>query len=921
MSVANSLAQLLKYQHQRADAGHQRQILDQLLRMSAKQSTLDLRDDAPITKAEALEELSVYQIFRFEETPDEDDDSFDYNQLDGSLRWVRVTYHQVPVISREAISREIRKLDRETGSVAEKKATLTSNQLRHIESVLEEQRRRFDIQSFETNLVQLDRPLACTKNGTSKRDKLPSKRAKGGRQRSVRFRQRHANHGKPQHSTPKPTNERPILAYFKTSPRLTVDPIKLYYETRAKSREQKVQESLRPSAAPPPPPPLLVPGGTQLPPESPKNSSKEYRPSSSSSSSFFGSTSDVYRSGETISSNPTSHDLGPILMGKRPERDERDTETERPDSLTFLSYIRQPRVTDDNELTDDLESLASVQDDISSLTGSDTLAAVEYLAKEFTEDKELLSLYQDAVNKTTNSRFIRNHRRLLKRYFLDLADAAKTSQQKLAIRFLRRRGERTSISAAVWHFVQPSEATLKEKLSMMLENEKDNLFLLDRLLSGHKGVSELGHGEDSEIDWASSDGDDTDDDESFFRGLSNVTSATAFLTTGHPYEAYKEHLRNFLQQNPTDSQEIDAQRVIEGRTVSLAFGGHPTSLLRRLAHRAREWMRPRIKDGYKRIEWTCDCGVELYGDFLYDDKDAFTELANALQTGSYPQSNKSAASSPPTAPTAPAGPSQSIPQQNQAAAPPNASASRTITATQSPPQQPSTSSSPAQHTVQQTSPPTPPKFLALCVDSGGIYKTLTEIDVSQTRSDAEAFLQIKRAYLNSRSLRSRLNILLKPVTVEFVRFTLWYLRHGYISIFDRPLCIPPQSQPNYEYLPRPLLPLPPVPPEIFLHYLSHGEGDMNPSRHVWLPRLPKRLDKGVVQSGDAADGWGIHIVEGPNRVVIFWILIVTMLAGVVVAGVWSGLKDDVQGGSGLGAFMVALPTAVMAAFLFRLGGT
>jgi hypothetical protein len=71
----------------------------------------------------------------------------------------------------------------------------------------------------------------------------------------------------------------------------------------------------------------------------------------------------------------------------------------------------------------------------------------------------------------------------------------------------------------------------------------------------------------------------------------------------------------------------------------------------------------------------------------------------------------------------------------------------------------------------QITPPSPPraKFLALCVDSGGTYKTLCETDVSQTVSDAEAFLHMKRAYLQSRTLRSRLNILLKQVAVEFVR--------------------------------------------------------------------------------------------------------------------------------------------------------
>ncbi len=111
-----------------------------------------------------------------------------------------------------------------------------------------------------------------------------------------------------------------------------------------------------------------------------------------------------------------------------------------------------------------------------------------------------------------------------------------------------------------------------------------------------------------------------------------------------------------------------------------------------------------------------------------------------------------------------------------------------------------------------------------------------------------------------------------------------------------------------------------MPPEIFIHYLEHGEGDLNPARYTWLPRLPMRLDSRVVDSGEACYGWGIHVVEGPNREVIFWILMAIILTGVVAGVSWSFLRNDVQGGTALGALVVGLPPAVLAAFLLRLGG-
>lgn len=42
------------------------------------------------------------------------------------------------------------------------------------------------------------------------------------------------------------------------------------------------------------------------------------------------------------------------------------------------------------------------------------------------------------------------------------------------------------------------------------------------------------------------------------------------------------------------------------------------------------------------------------------------------------------------------------------------------------------------------------KYLALCVDTGGSYKTLVEIETSGINSDEQMFLAIKREYLRLR---------------------------------------------------------------------------------------------------------------------------------------------------------------------------
>lgn len=131
--------------------------------------------------------------------------------------------------------------------------------------------------------------------------------------------------------------------------------------------------------------------------------------------------------------------------------------------------------------------------------------------------------------------------------------------------------------------------------------------------------------------------------------------------------------------------------------------------------------------------------------------------------------------------------------------------------------------------------------------------------------------------------------------------------------------MPPKEEFGYDFSPRPLLPLPPVPPEIFIHYLKHDKKDFGSARCVWTPRLPKRKDIRIIDCAIPTYGWGIYIREGPNRVVIFWMIMITVICSVLLFILWASIKGDVQGGSGLGTLVLTLPSVIMAAFMFRIG--
>ncbi|KAF2178921.1 hypothetical protein K469DRAFT_597856 [Zopfia rhizophila CBS 207.26] len=327
----------------------------------------------------------------------------------------------------------------------------------------------------------------------------------------------------------------------------------------------------------------------------------------------------------------------------------------------------------------------------------------------------------------------------------------------------------------------------------------------------------------------------------------------------------------------------------------------------------RKRLRPVLRSGFRRIEWKCDCGKELYADFSNDDPIAIDKLESALQQTFSPLGsngflnpvNGNAPDVPPGNTRGELGPSPVAPQSDS--------------------RQASTGGLPiaansilnVQH--DQVSPQR--KYFAICISAGGIYKVLTEIDVSSLKSDAGLFLAVKEIYQNSRKSKIRWRMFLEPVNIEFVQFSLWNTRQGYVSICDRPTCVPPKDDFQYAFSPRPLQPLPPVPPEIFMHYLEHGEHDMNPNMYVWTPRLPKRKDSRIIDCPLPTFGWGIYIREGPNRVFVFWMIMVTVVCSVILCILWTSVKGDIQGGSGLGTLILALPSVIMAAFMFKFSDT
>jgi hypothetical protein len=332
----------------------------------------------------------------------------------------------------------------------------------------------------------------------------------------------------------------------------------------------------------------------------------------------------------------------------------KEVPAERPLPTLFYSHSTTlPDEPPDHEV--DIMSVDTIGEDIFSTAESSSTsptfrqAAVDYLVTTFTDDEELLGLYQEATRCMDEPRFIRNHRRLLKLYFLDLHSRLEeqTPSQKLAVGLLRRRHNRILISSEICRLVTPLDMSIREKKELQLQQKRDALFLLDRFLSQRDSESAHGMDNTDAVSEASEDSDDEADlegDQIF--SLRKLEDTAGFLTAGRPFQLYKENLRTFLQpkleplapnetiqalntrmdcafpgQPPSNVENADLDAVVAttpGEPIDrisdrVQLRDHfPASAKRRCIFylsRWRSWvgriMRPKLTVGYRRIEWTC----------------------------------------------------------------------------------------------------------------------------------------------------------------------------------------------------------------------------------------------------------------------------------------------------------------------------
>lgn len=100
----------------------------------------------------------------------------------------------------------------------------------------------------------------------------------------------------------------------------------------------------------------------------------------------------------------------------------------------------------------------------------------------------------------------------------------------------------------------------------------------------------------------------------------------------------------------------------------------------------------------------------------------------------------------------------------------------------------------------------------------------------------------------------------------------------------------------------------------FLHYMdATGHGD-----DFFFKRLPKKVGSSLANQQSATTfGWGVHIIEGPNKVVLSWCTFLCLALSLIVSALYCYLWQTQEQGFGIGQWMVAVLTAAMAALYFQ----
>lgn len=156
------------------------------------------------------------------------------------------------------------------------------------------------------------------------------------------------------------------------------------------------------------------------------------------------------------------------------------------------------------------------------------------------------------------------------------------------------------------------------------------------------------------------------------------------------------------------------------------------------------------------------------------------------------------------------------------------------------------------------------------------------------------------------------------------------LENDLVGILQSPLSFPSEDDiksKKWEFCPCgcPLTDPPPIPNNVFMHYFN---STFDHTRNIWLNRFPKKLNGSIRQAQNDLGrrqpdpvhgysqirGWGIQIVEGPNKKAMLWLTIIVVIASLFSASLWAVFTKNSQQVFGIVECLLGSHAVLMVAF-------
>jgi hypothetical protein len=228
-------------------------------------------------------------------------------------------------------------------------------------------------------------------------------------------------------------------------------------------------------------------------------------------------------------------------------------------STTLVASIDQTRTAPTHD-SGDIQSILSVSDDIQSQVSThrtqQEIAASEQLGELLARHDELSPLYEIALSKISKERLVDNLRKILKEYYLDLADTAWTNLEKTAVQLLRSRWNRIRISQQIADIIQLDTVNESEPEISEIPDKKS---LLERWLANNLAFRDFDpslNQEDNHSSYSSGpkmdDSDDSVSDASEehhnnrLELFPKIAEVERFFTGGESFQKLSMNLQKFL---------------------------------------------------------------------------------------------------------------------------------------------------------------------------------------------------------------------------------------------------------------------------------------------------------------------------------------------------------------------------------------